>query len=189
MPESDKDLPENSQENLDRKLDHAVKETFPTSDPVSVTITKGGAIDYDENGKPITSSQPQGGGSGGDLMGQAQATLGTAAASASEMVDQAKETLSEAAATASSMARGAYEQGQRYARQAAERYPEAERYYRQSSQAVREYVPENPVLILLLGAVAGYGIARVIHRSGRRGRDDRQVPRYTRTRQGYPFAK
>jgi hypothetical protein len=32
------------------KLDHAIKETFPTSDPVSVTITKGGAIDYDEHG-------------------------------------------------------------------------------------------------------------------------------------------
>ncbi len=47
MAESDKDLPENSKENLDRKLDHAVKETFPTSDPVSVTITEGGAIDYD----------------------------------------------------------------------------------------------------------------------------------------------
>src|SRR5918998_257548 len=68
MPESDKNLPENSQENLDRKLDHAVKETFPTSDPVSVTITKGGAIDYDENGKPITGEQAQAsGGSGGGL--------------------------------------------------------------------------------------------------------------------------
>ncbi len=189
MPESDKNLPENSQENLDRKLDHAVKETFPTSDPVSVTITKGGAIDYDENGKPITSNQPQGGGSGGDLMEQAQATLGTAAASASEMVDQAKETLSEVASTASDMARGAYEQGQRYARQAAERYPEAERYYRQGRQAVREYVPENPLLTLILGAVVGYGVAWMIHHERWRGREDERVPRYTRTRQGYPFAK
>jgi hypothetical protein len=34
------DLPENSKENLDRKLDHAITETFPTSDPVSVKITK-----------------------------------------------------------------------------------------------------------------------------------------------------
>ena len=45
---SDAALPENTRENLDRKLDHAMGETFPTSDPVSVTITKGGAIDYDE---------------------------------------------------------------------------------------------------------------------------------------------
>src|ERR687893_2987396 len=37
----DSELPENSQENLDARLDHAVEETFPTSDPVSVTITKG----------------------------------------------------------------------------------------------------------------------------------------------------
>ena len=44
----DCDLPENSKENLDTKLDHAIEETFPTSDPVSVNITKGGAIDYDQ---------------------------------------------------------------------------------------------------------------------------------------------
>ena len=37
----DNKLPENSQENLDARLDHAIEETFPTSDPVSVTITKG----------------------------------------------------------------------------------------------------------------------------------------------------
>jgi hypothetical protein len=37
----DNKLPENSKENLDAKLDHAIEETFPTSDPVSVTITKG----------------------------------------------------------------------------------------------------------------------------------------------------
>ncbi len=36
----DAKLPENSQENLDEKLDSAVDETFPGSDPVSVKITK-----------------------------------------------------------------------------------------------------------------------------------------------------
>jgi hypothetical protein len=36
----DEKLPENSRENLDKKLDHAIEETFPTSDPVSVKITK-----------------------------------------------------------------------------------------------------------------------------------------------------
>ena len=36
----DKKLPENSKENLDRKLDQGVEETFPASDPVSVKITK-----------------------------------------------------------------------------------------------------------------------------------------------------
>jgi hypothetical protein len=38
--ERSSDLPENSKENLDTKLDHAIDETFPTSDPVSVKITK-----------------------------------------------------------------------------------------------------------------------------------------------------
>jgi hypothetical protein len=36
----DKKLAENSKKNLDKKLDHALEETFPTSDPVSVKITK-----------------------------------------------------------------------------------------------------------------------------------------------------
>ncbi len=163
MPESDKSLPENSKENLDRKLDHAVKETFPTSDPVSVTITKGGAIDYDESGKPITGSQSQGDGS-----------------SDAGLLNQARETLGSAAASASDMARGAYEQGQRYVRQAGERYPEAQRYYREGTRAVREYVPENPLWTLLLGAVAGYGIAWMIHHERWRDRDD-DVPAYART--------
>jgi ElaB/YqjD/DUF883 family membrane-anchored ribosome-binding protein len=190
MPESDKNLPENSQENLDRKLDHAVKETFPTSDPVSVRITKGGAIDYDEHGKPITGDQAQeSGGSGSDLIGQAKEVLGTIAAKAPEVVGQAKDTLGDAATTASNLAREAYEQGQRYARQAAERYPETERYYRQGRQAVREYAPENPIWTLLLGAAVGYGIAWMIHHERSRGREGERVPRYTRTRQGYPFAK
>ena len=36
----DQALAENSDENLDDKLDQALEETFPTSDPVSVKITK-----------------------------------------------------------------------------------------------------------------------------------------------------
>ncbi len=36
----DCDLPENSKENLDARLDHAIEETFPTSDPISVVVTK-----------------------------------------------------------------------------------------------------------------------------------------------------
>ena len=37
---SDKDLPENDQKSLDERLDDGLEETFPTSDPVSVKITK-----------------------------------------------------------------------------------------------------------------------------------------------------
>lgn len=36
----DRNLPENKQENLGEKLDHAIEETFPASDPVSVTVTR-----------------------------------------------------------------------------------------------------------------------------------------------------
>ena len=36
----DEHLKENSKKSLDKKLDHALEETFPTSDPVSVKITK-----------------------------------------------------------------------------------------------------------------------------------------------------
>jgi len=43
----DSSLPENSLENLDARLDHAIEETFPTSDPVSVTITKSPEPDQD----------------------------------------------------------------------------------------------------------------------------------------------
>jgi hypothetical protein len=57
----DRHLPENSQANLDAKLDHAIEETFPTSDPVSVSIIKGGAIDYNEEASPAPeSSTPSG---------------------------------------------------------------------------------------------------------------------------------
>jgi hypothetical protein len=49
VPGTDKALPENSQQNLNKKLDRAVEETFPSSDPVAVSITKGGGIDYDHD--------------------------------------------------------------------------------------------------------------------------------------------
>ena len=82
MPDSDKSLPENSNQNLDQKLDHGIEETFPTSDPVSVQITKGGAIDYDDAGNPLS----QGGGADAPgYVAQATEALGSAASSASEM--------------------------------------------------------------------------------------------------------
>ena len=158
MPESDRSLPENSKQNLDEKLDHAIEETFPTSDPVSVQVTKGGAIDYDDAGNPLS----QGG------------------ADASGYVAQATEALGSLAGSASEMAQGAYDQGRRYAREAADRYPQAERVYRESSRVVREYTPENPTLTLLLGAAIGYGMAWMIHH--RNWREERHVPDYAKTR-------
>src|SRR3712207_6239237 len=149
MPESDKSLPENSRENLDRKLDHAIEETFPTSDPVSVTITKGGAIDYDEHGRAV----PNQGGS----QGSSQPDTGEA------ILSQAKEALSGAVSTASELADEAIKQGRRYTRQAAERFPEAARYSREGMERARSYVAEAPLLTAIAGFALGYALAWAIH--------------------------
>src|SRR4028118_2095031 len=55
----DSKLPENTQENLDARLDHAIEETFPTSDPVSVTITKGPAPDQEARSSSGDNQQGQ----------------------------------------------------------------------------------------------------------------------------------
>ena len=168
MPETDKNLPENSQQNLDRKLDHAVEETFPTSDPVSVQVTKSGAIDYDDAGNPISGPSEQNPSSSGASEGR---------------VNQAKEALGNVADSATEMASTTYEQGRRYAKEAAERYPQAGDYYRKSREVAQAYAPENPMLTLLLGAAIGYGMAWVIHHKG--WRSERPVPDYARTKQGF----
>ena len=129
MPTKDNALPENSKENLEQKLDHAIKETFPSSDPVSVSVTKGGAIDYDQKDEAMSAGR---GASGQQGHSAAENLLG-----------QAKETIASAAGTASEAAREAYDQGRRYASAARERYPEAERYYREGTHTVRQYAADN----------------------------------------------
>ena len=168
MPDTDRTISENSQENLDRKLDHAIKETFPTSDPVSVTITKGGAIDYDEHG--VATSGPDG------------APLEGRSATAGDLLDEAKEALSGVSGSASEAVREVYDRGRQYSREAANQYPEAERYYREGTQAVRQQAAQNPLLTMLVGACFGYTIACLIHS---RSAKDRRVPASARTRQRY----
>jgi hypothetical protein len=163
MPEQDKALPENSKDNLDRKLDHAIEETFPTSDPVSVSVTKGGAIDYDHSGTAMPGASGQ----------QGQST-------AEGVLRQAKETVSGVAGAASEAAREAYDQGKRYASTARERYPEAERYYREGTRVVRQQASDNPLLTLLVGVGIGYALAWMIHSGG--SDKDYRVPDYARTR-------
>jgi hypothetical protein len=173
---SDAALPENTRENLERKLDHAIEETFPTSDPVAVTITKGGAIDYDEHGPAV----PNQGGS----QGSSQPDTGEA------IVTQAKEALSGAARTASEVAGEAVEQGRRYARQAAERFPQAARYSREGIERARSYAAEAPLLTAIVGFALGYALAWAIHsRSHREEAVLLALKRQNRARQRLEAAK
>jgi hypothetical protein len=165
----DNNLPENSQENLDARLDHAIEETFPTSDPVSVTITKGPEPEGTDQGARSTSEGDQGGPPEQE--------------STEQLLDQVREALYDVADQTSGAAREMYDRGEQYARQAREHYPEAERSIREGQRAVTQRVTGNPLLALLMAAVAGYALARLIH-SGRQKRKA-DVPDYGRTDRGY----
>jgi hypothetical protein len=165
MPDSANTLSENSKQKLDKKLDRAVEETFPASDPVSMSITKGGGIDYGRVSAPTPPRKPQ------------------ETSTAEHILTEAKEKLSEAGSTVSEAAHEAYAQGSRYVREVMDEYPEAERYYRQGTAAVRRHTAENPLLTLVLGLGIGYALALIIHgfaSSGTKG-----VPDYARTRTVY----
>jgi hypothetical protein len=161
----DNDLAENSQENLDARLDHAIEETFPTSDPVSVTITKG----------PEPEREP------GHQAGDRQTD--TPQTSTEHVLNQVRDALHEVSDQASGVARDMYGRGEHYARQASERYPEAERYIRQGQRTVTQQVAGNPLLALFTAAAAGYALAWLIH--GERRNRETDVPDYGRTRRGY----
>jgi ElaB/YqjD/DUF883 family membrane-anchored ribosome-binding protein len=165
----DHSLAENSQQSLDARLDHAIEETFPTSDPVSVTITKGPEPDGPDQGARSSSADDQGG--------------PPEQASTEQILDQVREALHDVADQASGAARDMYSRGEHYARQARERYPEAERYIRESQRAVTQRVTGNPLLALLMAGVAGYALAWLIH--GERQNRKPDVPDYGRTDRGY----
>jgi ElaB/YqjD/DUF883 family membrane-anchored ribosome-binding protein len=160
----DNKLPENSQENLDARLDHAIEETFPTSDPVSVTITKGPEPDRADQEARFSAADAQ-------------------QDSAEHVLDQVREVLHEVADQASGTARDIYGQGRRYVRQAAERYPEAERYASEGHSLVSRYTAANPLLSLLMAGAIGYALAWMIH--GQRRGHDEHIPDYGRTNRGY----
>ncbi len=166
---NDTKLPENAKESLDRRLDEAVEETFPTSDPVSVSITKGPEPDRPDQEARASSADEQPG-----QLGQN---------STEDILDQVREALSDVADQASGAARDVYNRGQDYTRQAREMYPEAEQYVREGQRAVTHRVAENPWLALFMAGVAGYVLAWLIH-GERRDRESR-VPDYGRTGRGY----
>ena len=165
----DNKLPENSQENLDARLDHAIEETFPTSDPVSVHITKGPEPERPDQSPESTSPGHQ----------QRQLEQGAA----ERVLDQVREALNDVSEQASGAAREAYSRGERYVRHARERYPEAERSLRASRQAVTHRVTESPLLALFIAGAIGYALAWLIHGAKRDRRPD--VPDHARTGRGY----
>ena len=165
----DNKLPENSQENLDARLDHAIEETFPTSDPVSVTITKGAGID--PHGQEARSSS-----------GLDQRTSPEQDAT-EHVLDQVREALNDVAGSASEVAGTAYRHGERYAQQVGEQYPEAQHYAREAQRLVTRHTTGNPLLSLFVAGAIGYALAWMIH--GERRNRDRHVPDYARTRHGY----
>jgi ElaB/YqjD/DUF883 family membrane-anchored ribosome-binding protein len=168
----DSKLPENSQENLDTRLDHAIEETFPTSDPISVAITKGPEPDRADQEARFASAS-----SADDQQSRREHD------STEQVLDQVREALHDVADQASGAARDVYSRGEHSARQTREQYPEAERYIREGQQAVTQRVTENPLLSLVVAGAIGYVLAWMIH--GQRGGQDEHVPDYGRTNRGY----
>jgi ElaB/YqjD/DUF883 family membrane-anchored ribosome-binding protein len=166
---SDNSLAENSQQNLDARLDHAIEETFPTSDPVSVTITKGPEPDGSD---PRARSS-----SVGNQQGHPEQE------STEQILDQVREALHDVADQASGAARDMYNRGEHYARQAREQYPEVERSIREGQRAVTQQVTGNPFLALFAAGAIGYALAWMIH--GQRRTRETHVPDYGRTDRGY----
>jgi len=165
----DNKLPENSQENLDARLDHAIEATFPTSDPVSVTITKGPEPDRSDQEAGASMAEEQ----------QGQPRQG----STEHVLDQVREALNDVAGSATEVVGAVYRQGENYARQAGERYPQAQRYVREGQSLVARYTTENPLLSLFMAGAIGYALAWMIHRERRNQEPD--VPDYGRTDRGY----
>lgn len=96
-----------------------------------------------------------------------------------ESTNQVKETFRGATDSLSEAARGAYEQGERFVREARERYPEAERYYRDGSELVR-HSAESLLIALMVGVGLGFVLARVVDLVSESSRED--VPDYARRR-------
>ena len=165
----DNSLPENSQENLDARLDHAIEETFPTSDPVSVMITKGPEPDRSDQQAGASPAEEQ----------QRQPRQD----STEHVLDQVREALHDVADQASGAAREMYDRGEHYARQAREQYPETERYIGEGQRAVTRRVIENPLLALFVAGAIGYALAWMIY--GQRRTREAHVPDSGRTDRGY----
>jgi len=105
------------------------------------------------------------------------------AGSTESLADQAAATVSDVASSASDIARGAYDQGQRYVREAGERYPQAQRYYQRATETIGHQISEAPVTSLLAVGAVGLGMAWLI---GGLSRSQDRAPSRFRSRRDYP---
>jgi hypothetical protein len=103
--------------------------------------------------------------------------------STEHVLDQVREALNDVAGSATEVVGAVYRQGENYARQAGERYPQAQRYVREGQSLVARYTTENPLLSLFMAGAIGYALAWMIHRERRNQEPD--VPDYGRTDRGY----
>jgi sporulation protein YlmC with PRC-barrel domain len=119
------------------------------------------------------------GGNGPASQGNAQGSGG----STESLVDQARNTAADVASRASDVARGAYDQGQQYVRQAGDRYPVAQRYYQRATQAIGHQITEAPLASLLAVGAVGLGLAWII---GGQTRSHERAPVRGTTRRDFP---
>jgi hypothetical protein len=89
------------------------------------------------------------------------------------VMDQARDVVSNTSDTV----RSAYDQGQQYAREVSDRYPQARRYFEDGSRAISGRVAEAPLLSLVAVGAVAYGLAWVLHggQSSSTGRLSRRV--------------
>ncbi len=151
MPSTDRSLPENAKPNLDRRLDEGIEETFPTSDPVSVAVTR----------------MPP-----GDIAGDSDALDWRAAGQ--ETLRHANEALGSASVAAAGLAREAYAQGRGYADTLRQRYPDPRDQAYEAMDGVRRQAGGHPVVTLLVGAVVGFALAQILFASREHDRGHRR---------------
>jgi sporulation protein YlmC with PRC-barrel domain len=126
-------------------------------------------------GNVQSTNAKQAGGNGPEPQGTADPTK--------SLTDQAATTVSDVASSASEIARDAYDQGQRYVRQASERYPQAQSYYQRATETIGHQISGAPVTSLLAVGAVSLGMAWLI---GGLNRSQERAPSRTRSRRDSP---
>ena len=92
----------------------------------------------------------------GDKQTQAEGKANEIKGSAENLVGQAKDAIRDAADQATEFAQDALKRGR-------ESFPDAERAYRQGSEAIGQYAKDSPLGILFAAAAFGHILSLVIH--------------------------